>query len=57
MALKKKKTSVPKFRPGAGWKRSTPPAAPKKSASKKKTTRREDVNQAAARILREATEH
>jgi hypothetical protein len=30
--------------------------APKPKAKKKKTTRREDVNQAAARILREATE-
>jgi len=41
MALKKKKTSVPKFRPGAGWKRSTPPAAPKKkSASKRKPAKK-----------------
>jgi hypothetical protein len=29
----------------------------KKKTAKKKTTRREDVNQAAARIVREATEH
>jgi hypothetical protein len=28
-----------------------------KKAAKKKTTRREDVNQAAARIVRQATEH
>jgi hypothetical protein len=43
MAIKKKRTSVPKFRPGAGFKRTKPPAAPKKSSSKKKkkTTRRE----------------
>jgi len=32
-------------------------AAKKRKAAKKKTTRREDVNQAAARIVREATEH
>jgi len=29
--------------------------APKKKTAKKKTTRREDVNQAAARIVRQAT--
>jgi hypothetical protein len=29
----------------------------KKKAAKKKTTRREDVNQIAARIVRQATEH
>jgi hypothetical protein len=31
-------------------------AAKKRKAAKKKTTRREDVNQAAARIVRQATQ-